>query len=80
MDIISEAEAKRLAQKFVGAGAELTECDEPPHGYGNSFPPDEAFYYFSVYRPFDRPHVGGDEIVSVDRRTGEVRHEGIIGE
>lgn len=76
---ISAKEAERLAQLFVGTEAELTLCDEVPGGLYLVRPVDAEFFFY-VHRPHLPPRVGSSEVIAVDRRTGQVRGAGSIGE
>lgn len=70
-------QAQRLAQEYVGHAADLAPCDARPEGI--YWPGGVDEYLFTVSRQ-DRLHVGGAEIVAVNKATGVVRSAGYSGE
>lgn len=69
--------AQRLAQGYVGKAPGVAPCDVRPAGIYCLGGVDE--YWFVVHRR-DRLHVGGDELVAVNKGTGSVRSGGVSGE
>lgn len=76
---INAKEAKKLAQHFAGADAELELCEEAPRGLYLTRPAEDEIY-FSVLYPEDMMRVGGCAYIAVDRETGAVRDAGYAGE
>jgi hypothetical protein len=77
---VDAAQAVQAVREYLADQVHLVLCPSPPEGIYHVRPDDQ--HYFEVYESRPRGHglrLGGTRIISVDKRTGEVRDAGTSG-